>query len=105
MLAVDSALAGLRLRCQKRWLHWLLGEGTWPLKIMLESPSNNELAAEPIAVQNWAATWHNALAEHRLPGSVQTVTRQPRKVRLGRFELPHSWIIANPEEALAVEPD
>jgi len=105
MLAVDTALADLRLRCQKRWLHWLLGEDTWPLKIKLGSPSGDEFAAEPIAAQNWAATWHTALAEHRLPGSVHTVTRQPRKLRLGRFDLPHSWIIAGPEEALTVAPD
>jgi Uncharacterized protein conserved in bacteria C-term(DUF2220)/Uncharacterized protein conserved in bacteria N-term (DUF3322) len=36
---------------------------------------------------------------------VHTVTRQPRKLRLGRFDLPHSWIIVGPEEALTVAPD
>ena len=102
MLTVENATADLRNRCEKRWLNWVLARDTWPLRRQLKPPSGGEFTNNLIATQNWAATWHTAINEGRLPGSISTTPR--RAVNLGHHDLPNVWTIGTPEEALTLNP-
>lgn len=102
MLTLETATADLRDRCEKRWLDWVLARDTWPLRRQLKPPTGDDFTKNLIATQNWAATWHTAINEGRVPGSVTTTSR--RAINLGDHDLPKVWTIDTPEEALTLTP-
>ena len=78
------------------------GSSPAPLRRQLKPPTGDDFTKNLIATQNWAATWHTAINEGRVPRSVTTTSR--RAINLGDHDLPKVWTIDTPEEALTLTP-
>ncbi|ORW08033.1 hypothetical protein AWC16_20055 [Mycolicibacter longobardus] len=103
MLTVDQAVRYLRAQCEDHWLEWLLGRGRWPISVTLGAPRGDQFDRNVIAAKAWAGTWESAITTGRIPGQLRTESRRARK--LGLHDLPTTWILPTPGDALAVAPE
>lgn len=102
MRSVEDAVEHIKQVCQVNWVKWALGRGNWPLRITLGAPRGAQFNHTITAAQLWAASWDAARARG-LPGSINTESRRARG--LGTHELPTSWTLNDPLEALELSPD
>jgi len=102
VLSVDEAAGQIRRRCERDWVLWALGRGSWPFKLPLGAPRGVEFDQNLAAAQLWSAAWHAP----RRGGAPGTVLTEPRRARgLGTHAIPTSWVFDGPLDALALNPD
>lgn len=101
MRSVEDAVAHVKQLSQDNWVKWALGRGNWPRRVNLGAPRGAQFDQNITAVQLWAASW-DAARSQGLPGTIDTEPRRAR--RLGTHELPTSWTLNDPLEALELSP-
>jgi hypothetical protein len=102
MRSVEDAVEHIEQVSQDDWVKWALGRGNWPLRIPLGAPRGAQFDQNITAAQLWAASWDAARAKG-IPGTIDT---EPRRARgLGTHELPTSWTLNDPLEALKLSPE
>lgn len=60
MRTVDEARGQLERTWEKKWLGWLLGEGTWPLTLALGPPSQWEALSDWARFVAWRDKWEGS---------------------------------------------
>ena len=102
MRSVEDAVEHIKQVSQDNWVKWALGRGNWPLRITLGAPRGAQFDQNITAAQLWAASW-GAARVRGIPGTIDT---EPRRARgLGTHELPTSWTLNDPLEALELSPE
>jgi hypothetical protein len=96
LLLPEDLRALLVRRFASRHRHWLAGEGQWPWRVAIGSPTENEVARDPAAFRAWIAAW----SEWTGPGELRWEERQ--WPRLGRQRLPASLDLRSAAEIAAV---
>lgn len=89
LLSPEAARDFLVRRFKNQHQSWLMGEGTWPLKVSLGAPTEKDIAEDAAAVRAWASAWQSRAG----PGEVMFEERQ--FARLGRHRLPVGLVLEN----------
>src|SRR3954469_19141425 len=96
LLLPEDAIALLERRFDNQCGAWLVGEGTWPMRIGLAPPSERELLANVRSVRQWADAWK----DWKRGGGVM---RQERSWDLaGAQQIPVALELASAEEVAKV---
>lgn len=84
LLSPEAARDFLVRRFDHQHLHWLAGEGTWPLVVPLGAPTEKDIGEDATAVRAWAVAWQS------WTGGGEVVFEARQFARLGRQRLPVS---------------
>ncbi|MBU8900727.1 hypothetical protein KRR26_34485 [Corallococcus sp. M34] len=96
LLLPEDVVAQLRKRYASHHQHWLVGRGVWPLSVVLGTPMERDVAANPASVRSWAEAWN------RWTGSGALTWVEMQWPKLGRQRLPSRLDIASPVEAARI---
>jgi hypothetical protein len=102
MLSVEEAVSDIRKQSERNWVLWALDKGRWPHSVRLKAPRGAEFDRDITAAQLWSASWASAQRDG-LPGTVSTEARRARG--LGSHQLPTTWTLTEPFDALSFTPE
>src|SRR5437016_3377252 len=92
----DDVKALLQRRFERQHQAWLLGDGEWPWRIPLGSPTESDVINNLSGVRAWAITW----SDSKLPVALERIERS--WPRMGRQDLPSFAVVESADQVAQI---